>query len=421
VNPFRVPFTPEALTDSGGNWLSAAPSSAGAGNVFTVTVDTSSLAPGTYTGVVTVSSPVATSTKLPVNLTIWSGSTPPLTVTPSTVTLTGNADGIPAQSFTVSSGGLPLAVNLKSDIPANSCQLFAAVDQTGGSFQPITPGKVNVSCSGDPGDYSGTVTVTAGTNSVVVPITVHIGPGQYHGLTTPPVIASVVNAASSAPAALAPGEIVAIHGSGVGTPDPMGIDFDATGNIARTLNGLRVLFDGMPAPIVYSSVFQTNVIVPYEIGGRQTTSVQVDSGGSLSDAISLPVAVSAPALFTINSSGLGAASVRNQDNSANDPSNPADRGSTIQIYATGEGQTLPAGITGSVTHKETRKPALPVNVTIGGVEAQVLYAGSAPEAISGLLQVNAVVPQAAQPGAAVSITLKIGASQTQTGATIAIR
>ena len=82
---------------------------------------------------------------------------------------------------------------------------------------------------------------------------------------------------------------------------------------------------------------------------------------------------------------------------------------------------MPAGVTGSVTDRDTKKPALPVSVTIGGIDAQVLYAGSAPEAIAGLLQANVVVPRTAQPGAAVPITIKIGGLQTQIGATIAIQ
>jgi uncharacterized protein (TIGR03437 family) len=419
VNSLGAPFTVAASTEAGGNWLLAERTAA---NGIDVKVDTSSLAAGTYTGVVTATATNGTGAlTLPVKLMTWSGVTPPLTLNPSSLMLTGDTDLVPFQSFTVSSGGVPLDVAIKSDMPPDSCDLSAGPEQSGVLAQALTPTKVSVSCTGGPGDYSGTITVTAGSNSVVVPVTVHIAPGPYHGLITPPIVGAIVNAASSATGPVAPGEILTIHGTGVGTRDPAGLAFDPSGAVSRNLNGLRVLFDGTPAPLIYTSLFQTNLIVPYEIANRQTTSIQVDAGGSLSAPIVLPVAAAAPALFTIGSSGIGPAAVLNEDNSVNSPSNPAARGSIIQIYATGEGQTTPAGITGSVTHSATKKPVLPAGVTIGGIDAQVMYAGSAPEAVSGLFQVNAMVPQSAQAGPAVPLVLKIGDSQSSSGVTIAIQ
>jgi uncharacterized protein (TIGR03437 family) len=182
-----------------------------------------------------------------------------------------------------------------------------------------------------------------------------------------------------------------------------------------------VLFDGLPAPLIYTSLFQTNLIVPYEIASRRTTSIQVDAGGSLSEIIELPVAAAAPGIFTVSSSGIGSGAVLNEDHSVNNPANPAARGSIVQIYATGEGQTVPASVTGSVTDNDTKHPKLPVSVQIGDADAQVMYAGSAPEAVAGLFQVNAMVPHSAPSGAAIPVRLKVGDSQTETGVTIAIR
>jgi uncharacterized protein (TIGR03437 family) len=51
----------------------------------------------------------------------------------------------------------------------------------------------------------------------------------------------------------------------------------------------------------------------------------------------------------------------------------------------------------------------------------VTYAGSAPESVAGLLQVNVVIPQSAPTGAAVPLILNIGGSQSQAGVTIAIQ
>jgi uncharacterized protein (TIGR03437 family) len=66
-------------------------------------------------------------------------------------------------------------------------------------------------------------------------------------------------------------------------------------------------------------------------------------------------------------------------------------------------------------------PVLAVQVTIGGVDATIQFQGSAPDAVSGLLQVNALVPENVAPGVAVPIVLTIGGVKSQVGATIAVR
>ena len=112
--------------------------------------------------------------------------------------------------------------------------------------------------------------------------------------------------------------------------------------------------------------------------------------------------------------------VRNQDNSVNTPANPAPRGSIVQIYATGQGVTSPPGVTGEITGTSAKKALLPVSVQIGGIDAQVMDAGSAPEEISGLVQVNAVVPLNTAVGPSVPVILKIGTALSQSNITIAI-
>ncbi len=148
----------------------------------------------------------------------------------------------------------------------------------------------------------------------------------------------------------------------------------------------------------------------------------VAAAGTLKTAAwTLPVAASAPAIFTVDSTGTGQAAIVNQDSSINGAANPAARGSTISIYATGEGETAPAGVTGSVSSSSGAKPLLPVAVTIGGIDAVVQYAGSAPGLVAGLLQVNAVVPPSIAPGASVPVTVSVGGVASQRGVTIAVK
>jgi uncharacterized protein (TIGR03437 family) len=111
--------------------------------------------------------------------------------------------------------------------------------------------------------------------------------------------------------------------------------------------------------------------------------------------------------------------VVNQDGTVNSATNPAARGTVIAIYATGEGQTSPAGVTGGVTHSPN-STVQPVSVTIGAVAATVQYAGSAPGEVGGLLQVNVVVPQTVSPGGQ-PVVLKIGCGSSQAGVTISVK
>ena len=60
---------------------------------------------------------------------------------------------------------------------------------------------------------------------------------------------AVVNAASLAQGAVAPGELVTIYGSGIGPTAGVAGAFDSTGLLASLLGGTAVRFDGVPAPL----------------------------------------------------------------------------------------------------------------------------------------------------------------------------
>jgi hypothetical protein len=64
-----------------------------------------------------------------------------------------------------------------------------------------------------------------------------------------------------------------------------------------------VLFDGRPAPMIYAVAGQVTCIVPYEVAGQSSTKVTVVYEGQKSNTVTAPVVVTAPGLFTANSSG----------------------------------------------------------------------------------------------------------------------
>jgi uncharacterized protein (TIGR03437 family) len=228
----------------------------------------------------------------------------------------------------------------------------------------------------------------------------------------------VVNAGSFLPGPVAPGELVTLLGSGIG---PVSAQQPTGSASSNTLGGTSVLFSGIPAPLLYAAPTQINAIVPFGVSGKTTTQVTVTAQDHTIAGVALAVAASAPAIFTLDTTGSGPGAILNPDSSVNSPSNPAARGSIIAIFATGAGQTNPPGVDGHVTQTVLPAPLLPVSVQIGGLDSKVVYAGAAPALISGVVQVNAVVPAAVPTGPSVPILLSIGTATSQAGVTVAIR
>ena len=185
---------------------------------------------------------------------------------------------------------------------------------------------------------------------------------------------SVVNAASFLSGPVAPGEIVTVFGTGFG-PGPLTTLQLTAGLVNTTLGGTRMLFDGVPAPLVYTVENQFSAVVPYAVAGKPSTQVQVEYRGTRSAPVTLQLAPASPAIFTLDSSGRGAGAILNQDSSVNSPANPARIGSVVSIFATGEGQTSPAGVDGKPGSDPVPHPILPVSVTIGGQTVTPNYAG----------------------------------------------
>ena len=75
-------------------------------------------------------------------------------------------------------------------------------------------------------------------------------------------IERVASAASYASTAISPGEIVTVSGSGIGPAALVQGTLDADGLLPKQLAGARVLFDGVPAPLLYVLQAQCGAIVP---------------------------------------------------------------------------------------------------------------------------------------------------------------
>lgn len=233
-------------------------------------------------------------------------------------------------------------------------------------------------------------------------------------------IAAVESAASYASDTISPGELVTVFGMNLGPAAGAGLQLDSSGQVATSLAATRVLFDGIPAPMVYAAAGQVSAVVPYGLS-NPTTQVQVEYQGVASNSFPMSVAPAHPAVFTADSSGGGQAAALNEDGSLNSSANPASAGSIIVLYATGAGQTSPQGIDGSVTgYDSLPQPVLPVTVAIGGQPADVLYAGAAPGIVAGVMQINVRIPPTVPSGTSVSVTLAVGNQASSQSVTVAV-
>lgn len=198
------------------------------------------------------------------------------------------------------------------------------------------------------------------------------------------------------------------------------------------MGGVRVEFlpSGLFAPLIFVSSGQINAIVPYGVAGQLNVSIEVLYLGQTSNSFNLSLVPTAPGMFTQSALGTGPGAILQYDSQGNyqgenTAQNPAHRGYTLVIYLTGEGSVLPQPVSGSVTPNVTNPPVplFQPSVLIGSAPATVAFYGEAPNLVSGVLQINAIVPQNAPLGNdTISVAIGTGAnSSSQAGVTVNVQ
>ena len=405
---------------AGSNWLAT---SANTNNTtpstLTVSVNSSILQPSTYTGNIQILPTGGNAVNIPVTLTVTAPAA--ISATPTTLTFNYRAgDSAPAsQPISVSGSGLAFTAT-----PSSTGNWLLASPATG-----TAPATVNVSINTtglSTGTYTGTVLVAGSggaSGSTTVTVTLNV--------TAPlPTITKVTNAASYAAAGVAPGEIITLFASDpahpIGPATPVGLTLDSSGNVSTSIGGVQVTVGGFACPMIYASATQVSAVVPYEIKQFLSANIVLKFLGQSSNGVPVSVVTTSPGLFTANSSGTGPGAIANSDGSTNAPSNPAVRGGIVVVYLTGEGATNPAGVTGKVTTVAappaplTPVPLLPISITIGGQGANYTFAGEAPGFVSGVLQLNVVVPTNITAGDQ-PIVVTIGGNSSQQGVTVSVK
>jgi len=179
---------------------------------------------------------------------------------------------------------------------------------------------------------------------------------------------SVLNAASLVSGPIAPGELLALPN----------LPVDATATI-----------NGTPADVLRGA--SSWIVVPQNLESTDAVIETKSPDGAMLGRVTLPVVAAAPAIFT-QADGTSAAAL-NSDGSPNGPANGEIRTNVITFYATGLGKL-----------DETQKTAVPVRLTMNGLEAEILFCGPAPGAPA-ILQINARIPNGFYPAGSIPVLL----------------
>jgi uncharacterized protein (TIGR03437 family) len=267
-------------------------------------------------------------------------------------------------------------------------------------------------------------------------------------MNSSPAVMAVVNAATQIDAThgVAPNSFISVYSSNIGTVSNPSL-FPAT-----SLQGLEVLFNGNPAPLysVTPSANQINLVVPSELPGTGTVTVNVLNSFGMSANVALNLAKDSVGVFRIpdaahpNNAAVELAGTLEVVMPASTAASygfatcttpvtatcaqPAKPGDNIVIYFMGGGLATPNGDpagqpvpTGSVApangnplYKTIQTPTL----TIGGIAAPVQFSGIAP-GTAAEYQLNTQIPLGVQPGDSVQVMLTFANSSDSV--TIAVR
>jgi uncharacterized protein (TIGR03437 family) len=200
-----------------------------------------------------------------------------------------------------------------------------------------------------------------------------ISPPVVFAVTAGPVplaITAVQNAFNGLPAA-SPGALISIYGAGF------------------IANGTTATIDEAPVPLLYVGPSQINAQVPYETAVG-SSSLVLKTAEQTATA-KLEIAPTAPGILTTPSDGYAVAQ-NCGDGSLISATSPAAPGQCLTLYMTGQGALDHAVATGAAAPSDPLvRPVASVDAKLGGVPADLLFAGLAP-GMTGVLQVNLVAP-----------------------------
>jgi uncharacterized protein (TIGR03437 family) len=151
--------------------------------------------------------------------------------------------------------------------------------------------------------------------------------------------------------------------------------------------------NGEQLPLRYVSATQINALIPFDLPYPGHYELVVTTPTGTSSAHETLLSGLAPAIYTQNATGVGPALVFDAN------FNPVKQVSTtpLILYASGLGPTNPPGsVTGGNSTEPFNRTVYTPLVRIGGVPAQILFAGLAP-GLPGIYQLNVIPSSTTSP------------------------
>ena len=421
------PVNSAVSTQTGGEWLTLRLTGQG---TFTFSVPYAIKATalpgltGNYTGAVKLSGSASSLDNKTVAVTLHVTTEPIIDLANASLTFTvGQGMAAQSQYVNTSNDGQGTLTIADTKVTMDTGTWLSAKPIAGTPLVQVTADPTGLG----PGTHTGTVTIdsNAANGSLDVPVQLDVV------AEAPPLIQvpGVLNPGNYLVGeALAQGDIALVKGTWLHNGDPV----SATTKPLPTELGsdnVKVLVNGVAAPLYYVSFGQVNFQIPYEtpVGAA---AVQVVANGKTSNTETVQIAASVPRIlqFCYASNfcpavwGIGVTYADNTfpiDSTAQVITDRGKRAATagtdvIQFYAIGLGQTTPAQTTGAAPTSGVVNPKYLVcfetdALSQNPVCVKASYAGVAPGYV-GLYQVNVHVPANAPKGDQVMVYIANGPS-----------
>jgi uncharacterized protein (TIGR03437 family) len=187
------------------------------------------------------------------------------------------------------------------------------------------------------------------------------------------------------------------------------------------LNNTQLFLGNLPLPLSYVSPTQVNALIPQKLNVNTGYLLTIQRDNTLSSPVPVTITELQPGIFTTTGtgSGQGAVLIHGPEVLAGPAGGPVPNerpvqpGEYLEIYCTGlglaqasDGTQLVDGVEAPASGNPLYQTVATTSVTIGGINAPVLFSGLAPGFVA-LSQVNVQVPQNAPMGDAVNIVVTV--------------
>ena len=120
---------------------------------------------------------------------------------------------------------------------------------------------------------------------------------------------SFIGSSATGSSPFAANQLISIYGTQLGPQAASGTQVGPDGAVTTTNSGTQVLFDDVPAPILFTSAAQVNAVIPCSVAGHTSTQLVVEYMGAQSAPLTVALSPAAPGIFTDNGSGTGQGAV----------------------------------------------------------------------------------------------------------------